>query len=190
MKKQIWSFITASTPSTADGTELPEEPENPSAGGRPHKRRKTTNSGFSPENRVRAFQHLRRSNGTKQNATAQTWWNGTNVDNKGNQLNIFSHQTGFKLALLLKVSKLNKHNYICCQNYINTLILTFMHFCLAPTGIKDMHINLTKCLIVLPGAVASKGVHLVTHGHSSMVDSPRPSFKVHRPAQHSTREHL
>lgn len=61
---------------------------------------------------------------------------------------------------------------------------------LAPTCIENMHINLPKCLIVLPGAVASKGVHLVTHGHSSMVDSPRPSFKVHRPAQHSTRKHL
>lgn len=45
-----------------------------------------------------------------------------------------------------------------------------------PTCVEDMHINLTECLVVLPGAVASKGVHLVPHRHSSMVDSPRPSF--------------
>lgn len=50
-----------------------------------------------------------------------------------------------------------------------------------------MHINLPKSLIVLPGAVTPKGVHLVANCHSSMVDSPRPSFQVHRPAQHSTR---
>ncbi len=45
-----------------------------------------------------------------------------------------------------------------------------------PTCVEDMHVNLTECLVVLPGAVASKGVHLVPHRHSSMVDSPRPSF--------------
>lgn len=53
-----------------------------------------------------------------------------------------------------------------------------------------MHVDLTEGLVVLPGAVASEGVDLVAHGHGSMVDSPRPSFQVHRPAQHSTPEHL
>lgn len=50
-----------------------------------------------------------------------------------------------------------------------------------------MHINLPESLIVLPGAVTPKGVHLMANRHSSMVDSPRPSFQVHWPAQHSTR---
>lgn len=53
---------------------------------------------------------------------------------------------------------------------------THTHTHLPHTCVEDVHINLTKCLIVLPGAVASKGVHLVTHCHSSMVDSPWPSF--------------
>lgn len=56
-----------------------------------------------------------------------------------------------------------------------------------PTCVEDMYINLPERLVILPGAVAPKGVHLVAHRHGSMVDSPRPSFQVHRPAQHSTR---
>lgn len=53
-----------------------------------------------------------------------------------------------------------------------------------------MNIDLTECLVVLSRTVASERVHLVPHRHRSMVDSPGPPFKVHRPAQHPTREHL
>ena len=52
------------------------------------------------------------------------------------------------------------------------------------TSVEHMHVNLSERLVVLPGAVAPKGVHFVSNRHSSMVDSPRSSFQVHRPAQH------
>lgn len=48
-----------------------------------------------------------------------------------------------------------------------------------------MYINLTERLVILPRAVAPKGVHLVAHRHRSVVDPAGPAFQVHWPAQHS-----
>lgn len=57
-----------------------------------------------------------------------------------------------------------------------------------PTSVEDMHVNLTERLVVLPRAVAPKGVHLVAHRHRSVVDPAGPAFQVHWPAQHSARQ--
>lgn len=51
-----------------------------------------------------------------------------------------------------------------------------------------MYINLTERLVILPRAVAPKGVHLVAHRHRSVVDPAGPAFQVHWPAQHSAQQ--
>lgn len=47
-----------------------------------------------------------------------------------------------------------------------------------------MYVDLTERLVILPGAVAPKGVHPVAHGHRSVVDPAGPALQVHGPAQH------
>lgn len=48
-----------------------------------------------------------------------------------------------------------------------------------PTCVEDMYIDLTERLVVLPRAVAPKGVHLVAHCHRSVVDPAGPALQVH-----------
>lgn len=67
-------------------------------------------------------------------------------------------------------------NYSSAHNKTRVDVISDKKSRSLPTWVEDMHIDLTQRLVVLPRAIAPKGVDLVPHRHSSMVDSPWPSF--------------
>lgn len=54
------------------------------------------------------------------------------------------------------------------------------------TCVENVDVDLPQGLIVLPGAVATKGIDLVPHSHGRVVHPPWPTFQVHCPPEHSS----